>query len=118
MSFGSRSLGPPNAEEKRRMDLIKTRDRCVVTGMTGVELHHILRSGLRLGHRFVVGLHRSVHERVKTRAFKYRYPDQLLLDMQDEAINWPFVSIALHKKPSKGNCDRPLKRVPRPSSLV
>lgn len=66
MSFGSRSLPPPTAEQKRRWELIRE-SGCVACRMRAswllhlpVEIHHLTingrHGGVRLGHEFTVGL--------------------------------------------------------------
>ena len=90
MSFGSRSLPPPTAEELERWMQIRGTGVCTVTHKRGpVEIHHLLSpGGLRLGHRYTVGLAPEVHKRVKEREFKAKWPNQVLLDKQDQMLCW------------------------------
>lgn len=112
MSMGSRSLPPPTPEEWERWQRIKDARRCLVLGpVEFVEIHHLLTAGgLRIGHRYTVGLSPLVHAVVKTRAFKQEWPNQKLLDTQDAAIDWPLTLIPAkrdRRKPS--NTARPRK---------
>lgn len=114
MSFGSRSLPPPTADEVRRWARIKTLQTCAATGKRGpVEIHHLLSGDLRLGHRWTVGLAPEAHAIVKTRAFKEMWPNQKLLDQQDEMICWERAEIPPkreRRKKSRCTTDRALPR--------
>lgn len=103
VSFGSRSLPPPTANESQRMDMLKTHRFCVACLTHGpVELHHILSGGgLRLGHRYTVSLCRPCHSGVKTREFKARYPNQALLDASDYSVGWPMVELPIRPERSR-----------------
>lgn len=112
MSMGSRSLPPPTPEEWERWQRIKGAGQDAATGERGhVEIHHLLSpGGLRLGHRYTVGLLPDTHRLVKTREFKAHWPNQILLDRQDNMIGWPLTTIPAkrdRRKPS--NTARPSK---------
>jgi len=114
--MGSRSLPPPTPEEWERWQRIKQRRICVVSGPIEdpdepLEIHHLLTAGgLRIGHRYTVGLAQRIHAIVKTREFKREWPNQKILDTQDAAIDWPLTLIPAkrdRRKPS--NTARPSK---------
>lgn len=118
MSFGSRSLPPPTAEEVLRWARIKETRVCAATGWLGhVEIHHLLSAGgLRLGHRYTVGLEPATHAIVKTREFKEMWPNQRLLDVQDEMICWERAEIpARPERKRKSRCTASSKTVKRPT---
>ena len=119
MSFGSRSLPPPTAEEWLRWSQIRDMRICCASHKRGpVEIHHLLSGGgLRLGHRYTVGLAPEVHKGVKARDFKARWPNQKLLDKQDEMLCWgPKATIpARPERRRVSKCVRPSKRVQRPA---
>ncbi len=120
MSFGSKSLPPPTADELQRWTEIKERRQCMACGFSfaqPVEVHHLLSGGgLRLGHRFSVGLCVTCHSVVKARWFKERWPNQKILDRQDEAIHWPLVLIPIRRERRNGSSTRsPSKTYRRPA---
>ena len=117
MSFGSRSLPAPTPEEWERWERIKQMGICAATGKRcWVELHHLLTAGgLRIGHRYTVGLAHSVHQQVKTREFKRQWPNQELLNRQDQMLGIPLVQIPARRQRRKASATLPgLKTVPRP----
>jgi hypothetical protein len=120
VSFGSRSLNPPTAEELERWQQIKAMGICCVTHKRGpVEIHHLLSpGGLRLGHRYTVGLAPEVHAGVKVRDFKSRWPNQALLDKQDEMLCWgPKATIPDRpQRKRKSRCTAASNQVKRPAS--
>lgn len=113
--MGSRSLHPPTDDELARWCAIKERGQCVACfGMGGVECHHLLSGGLRLGHRYTVSLCPFCHSVVKTRGFKAAFTDQALLDATDYMIGWPLVKIpARPERKRVSKCTRPAKMLPR-----
>lgn len=117
MSFGSKSLPPPTAEELERWQQIKGMGICCVTHARGpVEIHHLLSDGgLRLGHRYTVGLAPEVHRGVKARDFKSRWPNQALLDKQDQMLCWgPKATIPERPQRKRiSKCTRPSKILPQ-----
>lgn len=122
MSFGSKSLKPPTAEEWLRWQQIREMGICCATHKRGsVEIHHLLSDGgLRLGHRYTVGLAPEVHKIVKTREFKSRWPNQVLLDKQDEMLCWgPKATIPVRpERRRKSKCTRPAKMLERGLRIV
>lgn len=79
-----------------------------------VEIHHLLSpGGLRLGHRFTVGLEKQAHAIVKTRTFRKHYPDAWLLAKQDKAIGWPAVELPAKRARSQSRCTASAKQHPR-----
>lgn len=118
MSFGSRSLPPPTAAEKRRQEACRAAG-CEACNLLGIpkaehcgrlETHHLVEAGLRVGERFTVCLgafhHRGVAKRglslqesrdrygpnlVDDRAgFKAQFGgNQALLNGQDDRIGYP-----------------------------
>ena len=116
MSFGSRSLPPPTAGELRRWRRIKELETCTASGRRGpIEIHHLLSpGGLRLGHRYTVGLWPEVHKIVKTREFKEQWPNQELLNRQDQMICWEPAEIPQRaERRRKSKCTASTKTVPR-----
>jgi hypothetical protein len=111
MSFGSKSLPPPTADEQRRMDMARDRG-CICCRMRlGVqelaEIHHLVMPGKRYGHRFTVALcawhHRAVSGALPGHTRALRGPslaegskpfhamfgsDAALLSYQDRLIRW------------------------------
>jgi hypothetical protein len=120
MSFGSKSLPPPTADEIARWGAIKKSGCCICREEAGwsvpCEIHHMLSGGgLRISHRATVGLCPPHHRRVKERAFKAKWPNQELLTLQDQQIDWPLTIIPERRiRPAgKRPTERPSKRVPR-----
>ncbi len=116
MSFGSTSLPPPTADEVARWAAIKDRCTCTACGDSNLflEIHHLLSpGGLRLGHRFTVGLCQHCHPQVKTRTFRKHYPDVWLLEKQDRAIGWEPVQLPAKRARSQSRCTASTKTFPR-----
>ncbi len=117
MSMGSTSLPPPTADELARWAAIKDRCTCTACGDSNLflEIHHLLSAGgLRLGHRFTVGLCQHCHPQVKLRTFKKHYPDAWLLSKQDQAIGWPAVELPATRTRTRSRCTASTKQVRRP----
>lgn len=116
--MGSRSLKSPTPEEWLRWQWIRDAGCCTATGRRGhVEIHHLLSDGgLRLGHRYTVGLAPEVHAIVKTREFKANWPNQKLLDRQDELICWGPKAVipARPERKRKSQCTASTKQAQRP----
>lgn len=114
MSFGSRSLKAPTVAERARMRSIAW-GCCVVCQKRGnftsggVEVQHLLSGGMRMGHRYTIGLcsyhHRGVRPLQFTRAqmrdvlgyslmdgsklFHAEHGSDIeLLAYQDEVLEW------------------------------
>lgn len=121
--MGSRSLDPPNADEKRRETAAKAKGciACLQLGITDLkqqcgplENNHILVAGARIGHRhtYILGLY---HHQGRAKAgwslvaarqhfgpnlldnrssFHARFgSDQLLQNDTDDRIGWPRMDI-------------------------
>jgi hypothetical protein len=100
------------------MAAIKNNGMCVACRTTagGVDCHHLLSpGGLRLGHRFTVGLCEHCHSQVKTRTFKKHYPDAWLLKRQDELIGWEPVELPAKRarNAARSRCTASSKTPPR-----
>jgi hypothetical protein len=117
--MGSTSLQPPTAEELVRWAAILALGLDAATGEAcSVEIHHLLSpGGLRLGHRFTVGLSKYSHAQVKTRTFKKHYPDAWLLKRQDELIGWAPVVLPAKRarNPARSRCTAAANQVKRPA---
>ena len=116
MSFGSRSLPPPTADEEARWAAIREFGQCMACGEPGEEIHHLLSGGgLRLGHRLTVMLCAHCHGQVKYRTFATHYPDEFLLTKQDNCIGWPCIELpaARARNPARSKCTASTKTVPR-----
>lgn len=117
MSFNSRSLPAPTVAESARMDRIKSESCCTVCLSPWVDLHHILSpGGLRISHAATVGLCRSCHDKVKTRSFKRDYPNQWLLDLQNQRLGMVFTPMPT-RRARRGSTDSP-KREPKPRPVA
>ena len=113
MSFGSRSLPAPTAEQKRRWGLIRASGCLICREVYGhlerAEIHHVLRGGLRLGHDWTYGAcewhHRGIWpahldpERMESicgpsmartpKAYRHEFGnDEWLVGEQNRVIGW------------------------------
>ena len=125
MSFGSRSLAPANAYERKRWAVIKDFNQCLNCEGPHVEIHHLLVGGLRVSHLATVGLcawcHRGAKEAGETitsmrwlcgpslfhhkREFYERWTsDQYLLDKQNDEIGYPPWPIPSRSPRRKSRC--------------
>lgn len=132
MSFGSKSLEKPTADEQARMDLMKIRG-CLISGYQG-EIHHLLVGGMRAGHRYTICLNSYLHRGVPfglftlehckklwgpslaagSKAFHRRNgTDQELLNRQDGLIGWPRAIIQRQRNPRKSQTQPSAKNYPR-----
>lgn len=137
MSFGSRSLPPPTAEQKRRWELIRKSGclccRMMNLGFRWPEIHHIKSGNLRMGHDFTIGLcawHHQGHKVVPSargdevgvnvgppltlkRDFIREFGDEMyLLGEQNKEIGWTKEPVRERKK--KSRCTASDKQVKRP----
>lgn len=136
MSFGSKSLPPPTAEQRRRWELIRA-DGCVACHVWGAgfmlaEIHHLKSGNVRMGHDYTVGLcpwhHRGVrafpqHEMeqahgpslangVKTFWNEYG-SDEWLLNAQNILIGW--TKEPQRERKRKSRCTAAANQVKRPA---
>lgn len=128
MSFGSRSLPKPTAEQLRRWDLIRAKGCicCRLQGyMGGVEIHHLKSGNVRMGHDFTVGLcdfhHRGVGDGIGpsladgARTFHNEFGgDDWLLAEQNRAIGW--TAKPVRERVRKSRCTPAANQVKRPPS--
>lgn len=138
MSFGSRSLPPPTAEERARSARARQLGciACLMDGIGGCgpnEEHHLLVGGVRVGHRYTVILGLWHHQgrrlpersaaqmvalygpalKLASRAFALRYgTPQELLDYTDRLLGLP-PAVLPTRPPSKGHTARPANMLPQ-----
>ena len=142
MSFGSRSLPPPTAEQKRRWERMRA-NSCVTcylrdgTSSGALEIHHLTvgdrHGALRLGHDHTVCLcewcHRGVHRHASAdyyereygpslaltpRVFRREYGDgAYLLKVQNEMIDWTKPPVRERRRKRGSQCTASANQVPR-----
>ena len=140
MSFNSKSLPPPTAEERARWEAIKFEGYCTNCRHGGpVEIHHLLSGGLRVSHLATVGLCAWCHRGIKPvgetitsmrwlrgpslyhhkREFYERWgSDQNLLDMQNGDIGWPRTIIGKPQRRRPSPTAKPVKRLATDATMT
>lgn len=111
MSFGSRSLPAPTAEQKRRWELA-WKSGCVVSlrGDCGghLEQHHLKSGNLRMGHWWTVCLCQSHHAQAAKLA-KEHGNEQLMM-LQDAKLGYVTPRVRERRKKSRCTTNRALPR--------